>query len=423
MHITTKTLLACTAALAFAGSASAIDSVQNGDINDPATWGGTLPTAGDTGTWTVLHDVNRDTDNSPSGTNDDITDQTFLGQTLVIGNGLADESSVGGNLRLESSDGTLTVNDVVLNYNGKISMDRNHGILVGDTISFVGDGGHISSERNSNNRRLEMIFENFTGEGIVYFFGNNANGDRNVEFSTTNANPGQAWSGFTGTLWRDRLNGDGGAIGWTHDIDVATFDIVLADTAADLPPSTNNGGARGEIGDLRPEANGKLNLNDDVDIKVTGLRLIDDLADGTNFIDVQLDPGVYALDTAANPGAIDLANVAGNDYSRFFTGGTGTVEIVGGTPALPGDTDGDGDVDDADLGVAFSNYTGPLAPNTGGKTAADGDADGDGDVDDADLGAAFAAYTGPLASAAVPEPTSLALLGLGGLAMIRRRRA
>ncbi|MFN3168758.1 MAG: CARDB domain-containing protein [Phycisphaeraceae bacterium] len=61
----------------------------------------------------------------------------------------------------------------------------------------------------------------------------------------------------------------------------------------------------------------------------------------------------------------------------------------------PGDTDGDGDVDDADLGTAFANYTGPLAPGTGGKTADDGDQDGDGDVDDADLGTAFANYTGP----------------------------
>ena len=104
---------------------------------------------------------------------------------------------------------------------------------------------------------------------------------------------------------------------------------------------------------------------------------------------------------------------ASSDYRATFTTLAGS---------LPGDTNGDGDVDDSDLGTSFANYTGPIGA-AGGKTAAEGDTNGDGDVDDSDLGTSFANYTGPISPVSVPEPTSLALLGLGGLCMLRRRRA
>ena len=77
-------------------------------------------------------------------------------------------------------------------------------------------------------------------------------------------------------------------------------------------------------------------------------------------------------------------------------------------------------MDDTDLGIAISNFTGP---GGSGKDAGLGDTDGDGDVDDTDLGVAISNFTGPLApAAAVPEPTSLALLTIGGLLATRRRR-
>jgi len=90
---------------------------------------------------------------------------------------------------------------------------------------------------------------------------------------------------------------------------------------------------------------------------------------------------------------------------------------VAPAPLAPGDVDGDGDVDADDFGVvAYHNQV-------GGFSRDQGDLNDDGWVDIADFGIlAFNFGAGPPVSAAVPEPASLALLGLGALAVLRRRR-
>ncbi len=66
-------------------------------------------------------------------------------------------------------------------------------------------------------------------------------------------------------------------------------------------------------------------------------------------------------------------------------------EILGA--CLTGDTNGDGDVDNADIATGFINFTGS-DPGSEFKKLADGDTDRDGDVDNADLARLFIHFTG-----------------------------
>ena len=144
-----------------------------------------------------------------------------------------------------------------------------------------------------------------------------------------------------------------------------------------------------------------LHWLDDVDAPLATVR--------TGSIQVVLaeDSYAYANGTMAFYSAQTLTFFAGEELPYF-------------TAAIPGDTDGDSDVDDSDLGTSFANYTGPVGA-LGGKTSADGDTDGDGDIDDSDLGTSFAYYTGPLSLTSVPEPASLTPLAIASLALVRRR--
>ena len=139
------------------------------------------------------------------------------------------------------------------------------------------------------------------------------------------------------------------------------------------------------------------------------------IADGNSTEDVWENLGFQAI-APANAVEARLSFVfvqpSPNAPGAVFLDQAG-IEVV---QALLGDLDMDGDVDDADFGLAFAAFSGPGVAS--GNTVAD--LDNDGDVDDADFGIAFAAFTGPNAAANVPEPASALLLLAGAAAWLRR---
>lgn len=94
------------------------------------------------------------------------------------------------------------------------------------------------------------------------------------------------------------------------------------------------------------------------------------------------------------------------DFSKVFYNGLYGFQIdvsaATALPPLPGDFDGDRDVDGADLAVWQANFSA-----ASGKTPATGDADADGDVDGADFVVWQTHFPTSSAATPVPEPAAI----------------
>jgi hypothetical protein len=136
-----------------------------------------------------------------------------------------------------------------------------------------------------------------------------------------------------------------------------------------------------------------------------------------------VSPSLPATGGPSGPSSIG-EDANGNLYISYLN--NGTVHRIVTNAVTPGDLDGNGQVNDADVAT--------LTANLGMATGADrvhGDVDNDDDVDGADFLAQQQNYgwspfnTGAPANNIVPEPASGGLAALGALAVggrFRRRR-
>ena len=122
------------------------------------------------------------------------------------------------------------------------------------------------------------------------------------------------------------------------------------------------------------------------------------------------DPGTYDMDGDGDVDEDDMAFHVEN-YLEYDTNGD---DIVDGQGTFRGDFNADGSVNGTDLSIMSGSFG--VSAGFGG-----GNANCDAIVNGTDLSILSGVF-GSVATAAVPEPLTMGLLSLGGVALLRRRK-
>ncbi len=336
-------------------------------------------------------------------------------------------SSSTGDVTVDGDGSTWTNSSVLfVGYNGSGTLNITGGGAVSNTDGNIGYksgttgtvtvDGPGSTWTNTGYLHVGGRFTSDTGTGTLNITGGSvvtAGGDTRVG----------GYSGATGTV-----TVDGAGSTWTNSSDLYVGDEGIGTLNID------NGGAVTVGGNLSINSLSTLDVllasTSDPLLDVAGSNayldgmLSVDLADGFTLSRGDLFTLIDLTDISKTLTGTFIGLAQGDSVGIFdsldlfisYAGGDGNDVVL--YTYLPGDFDGDGDVD----GVDFSHWqTG--YPTASGASLADGDADGDGDVDGADFGLWQENYPTNLGGTTmIPEPATLGLLLMGGLALLKRRK-